>query len=80
MKTNNTIRDKKISSYELNRYFLSRKECQNNTYVRKRVIKVCRLFLKNNYIEKYMKEKILRVFIENNIIIPKKYLKLFYNN
>ena len=48
MKTNNTIRDKKISSYELNRYFLSRKECQNNTYVRKRVniMKTSYLFFK----------------------------------
>ena len=73
IKTNNTIYDKKIPSFELYRYYLVRKECQNNTYVRKRAIKVCKLFLKNNYIEKYMKEKILRVFIENNIIIPKKY-------
>jgi len=80
MKTNNTIRDKKISSYELDRYFLSRKECQNNTYVRKRVIKVCRSFLKNKYIEKYIKEKILQVFNEQNIKLSKHFLNKINNN
>jgi glycosyltransferase involved in cell wall biosynthesis len=69
IKTNNTLHDKKISSYELNRYFLNKKECQNNTYVRKSVIKVCRLFLENKYIKNYVKEKILQVLKEQNIIL-----------
>ena len=69
IKTNNNIYDKKISSYEFERYFLNKKECQNNTYVRKRAIKVCNMFLKNKYIEKYVKEKIEQFFQEQNIII-----------
>jgi hypothetical protein len=80
IKTNNTIHDKKISSYELNRYFLNKKECQNNTYVRKRVIKVCRSFLKNKYIEKYIKEKILQVFNQQNIKLSKHFLNKINNN
>lgn len=80
LKTNNTIHDKKISSFELDRYFLSRKECQNNTYVRKRVIRVCKLFLKNKYIEKYIKEKILQIFNEQNIILSKTFFNIINDN
>jgi len=74
IKTNNTINDKKISSFELERYFLNKKECQNNTYARKRIIKVCKLFLKNKYIENYTKKKILKFFHEYNI----EYKKTFH--
>ena len=40
IKTNDTIDDKKIASFEMNLYFFRKKECQNNTYIRERMIKV----------------------------------------
>ena len=68
IKTNNTIHDKKIASFELDRYFLNKDECKNNTYIKRRAIKICKLFLRNKYIEKYVKTKILHILFEQNII------------
>ena len=83
IKTNNTIRDKKIASYELDRYFFQKEECKNNTYSRKRAIKICKLFLKNEYIENYVKSKILKVLSTEKIIYSYKMKKgkyiLYYN-
>lgn len=58
-KTKNNFYDKKISSFELDRYFLNH-ECINNTFIRKRAIKVCKLFIKNKYIEINIKTRILK--------------------
>ena len=58
IKTNNTILDKKIPSFELNSYFLNH-TCRNNTYVREKGISICKQFLENKYIEKNIKDKIL---------------------
>ena len=57
-KTNNTILDKKIPSFELNSYFLNH-ICSNNTYVREKGISICKQFLENKYIRKDIKDKIL---------------------
>lgn len=67
IKTNNSILDKKIASFEIDKYFFKKKVCQNNTYVRQRMIKVCKLFLINKYIEKYVKERIMDIFKKLNI-------------
>ena len=57
IKTNNTIKDKKIASFELEEWFLNNK-CRNNTFIRKKGIDVCNLFLGNEYIENDIKNKI----------------------
>ena len=57
VKTNNTIEDKKIASYELNNWYLNH-SCRNNKYIKKRGINVCKLFLKNEFIEKEIKNNI----------------------
>ena len=66
IKTNNTILDKKIPSHELNNYFLNN-PCINNLYVKEEFIKICKQFLKSEYIEKELKDKILIFFKFNNI-------------
>ena len=58
IKTNNTILDKKIPSFELNSYFLNH-PCRNNAYVKEKGINICKQFLENIYIEKNIKDKIL---------------------
>lgn len=68
IKSNNTIQDKKIASFEMERYFFNRSECQNNYYIRKRAIKVCKLFLKNKYIEDYVKKRIINIFEKLSIV------------
>ena len=75
--TNNSVLDKQISSFELEKYFFLKKQCLNNTYVRKRAIKVCKLFLKNKYIDKYVKVKILKFFNESNIIFGKYFYRKY---
>ena len=55
--TNNTIRDKKIASYELKARYLNH-ECKNNQFTRERGIYTCKLYLKNDYIEKDVKNEI----------------------
>ena len=56
--TNNTIFDKKIASFELDEWFLKSNDCRNNSFVREDAIKVCNLFLQNEYIESQIKNKI----------------------
>ena len=56
-KTKNTIKDKRIASYELNNWYLNH-ECINNTFIQERAKNVCKLFLDNEYIEKDVKENI----------------------
>jgi len=58
IKTNNEINDKRIASSELKIWFLDHK-CRNNSYIRERAINVLELFLKNDYIEKEVKNEIL---------------------
>ena len=58
MKTNNDIIDKKIPSFELKKHFLKDK-CKYNQNIRERAIKILELFLRNDYIEKEIKNEIL---------------------
>ena len=67
MKTNDTVQDKKIASFELNRWYL--KECRENQYVRERGVMLCKLFLNNKYIENGVKKKILNFMDEINEMI-----------
>ena len=57
-KTKDTVNDKRIASYELNNWYLKNK-CNNNTFIRKRAKKVCKLFLENHFIEQDVKKQIL---------------------
>jgi len=57
-KTNNEINDKRIASFELTQYFL-KNFCRYNDYIRERALNVLKLFLKNDYIEKEVKNEIL---------------------
>ena len=65
MKTNDTINDKKIASYELRNWYLNN-PCRNNTYVKERGRNVCKLFLENKYITEDVKKDI-NSFLEKNI-------------
>ena len=65
LKTNNSIVDKKIASYELNTWFLEHK-CRNNSFIQEKAKKICLLFLKNKYIEKHIKKQILDFFKSQN--------------
>lgn len=58
MKTNNDTIDKKIPSLELKKHFLKDK-CKHNKIIRERALKVLELFLKNEFIEKEIKNEIL---------------------
>ena len=58
IKTNNDIIDKIIPSLDLKDFFLKH-ECRYNNYIRKRAIKVLKLFLRNDYIKKEIKNEIL---------------------
>ena len=66
MKTTNTIKDKKIASFELKKWYLDN-DCRNNTFIRKRAKKVCELFLKNKFIENKIKDEINN-FLNNRTI------------
>ena len=57
-KTKDTVKDKRIASFELNNYYLKNK-CNNNTFIRKRAKNVCKLFLENHFIEQDVKQQIL---------------------
>ena len=66
--TKNSIKDKRIASFELNNWYLKH-ECNNNTFIRERAKNVCNLFLQNQFIEKEVKDKIalfLKKTNENN--------------
>ena len=56
-KTNNDAIDKKIPSLELKAWFLKH-YCRYNKYIREKAINVLRLFLRNNYIKKELKNEI----------------------
>jgi glycosyltransferase involved in cell wall biosynthesis len=56
-RTNNSVEDKRIASYELQNWFLNN-NCKNNTFIQERAINVCKSFLENQYIEKEVKDKI----------------------
>ena len=58
IKTNNNIIDKNIPSRELKVYFLKNK-CRFNKNIKKRAIKVLKLFLRNDYIKNGIKKEIL---------------------
>ena len=60
--TNNTIFDKKIASFELDEWFLNSNDCRNNSFIREDAIKICNLFLQNEYIESQIKNKI-KIFL-----------------
>ena len=62
IKTKNNIIDKKIPSLELKKHFLKNK-CKYNKIIRERALKVLELFLKNEFIEKEIKNEIL-VFLK----------------
>ena len=62
MKTNNTVYDKQIASYELNKYLNS--YCRNNIYVREKNIKICKSFLDNKNIENRIKGKIFSFLLD----------------
>ena len=57
-RTNNTVKDKRIASYELKNWFLNH-QCKNNTFIQERAKYVCKLFLENQYIEQEVKDKII---------------------
>ena len=67
MKTNNTIKDKKIASYELKKWYFNNDKCVHNTFIKKRAKRLCFLFLKNEYIEVQVKKEI-RNFLNNKSI------------
>ena len=58
IKTHNDIDDKRIPSFELKRY-LKKQKCKYNKNIRKKDIKVLKLFLRNDYIQKELKNDIL---------------------
>ena len=66
IKTKNDIIDKKIASFELNKWFLKH-PCRYNKYIRERAINILELYLRNQYIEKEIKNEILTFFKEKNI-------------
>ena len=66
MKTNNTIKDKKIASFELKKWYFENK-CRNNSFIKEKAKNVCKLFLKNEYIEDQMKKEIQN-FLNNKTI------------
>lgn len=63
-KTNNDIIDKKIPSLELKKHFLKNK-CKHNKIIRKRALKVLKLFLRNDFIGTEIKNEIL-LFLKRN--------------
>ena len=57
-KTNSTIEDKKIASFELNKTILNNYKCKYNINLKEQIINLCKLFLDNNYIEEKIKNEI----------------------
>lgn len=55
--TNNTFKDKKIAFYSFNKWFLNY-FCRNYTVVQNKAINISKLYLKNEYISKFDKNKI----------------------
>lgn len=67
IKTNNDSIDKKIPSLELKKHFLYNNKCKYNKVIRKRALKVLELFLRNDFIEKEIKNEIL-IFLKRSKI------------
>jgi glycosyltransferase involved in cell wall biosynthesis len=67
IKTDDTIIDKKIASYELERWVLTR-ECKNNELIKERSKEVFNLFINNKYIENKIKKKLLCLMHNQNFI------------
>ena len=65
LNTENNKIDKKIASYEFKRYYLKHR-CRNNSFVRDYAKNISRLFLKNKYIDKQIKEQIISLFYNNS--------------
>ena len=57
-KTNSTIYDKKIASFELKNIILSNDNCKFNPNFKENLINLCKMFLENNYIEETIKNEI----------------------
>jgi glycosyltransferase involved in cell wall biosynthesis len=74
MKSNNDIYEKKIPSFELKKHFLKH-QCRYNKKIRKRALKVLKLFLRNNYIKKEIKNEILVFLNETRQNIRKNSMK-----
>ena len=64
--TNNTVFDKRIASFELDEWLLKNNRCRNNTFIREDAIKICNLFLQNEYIKSEIKNKIKIFLNETN--------------
>ena len=60
--TKNTVIDKRIATLEFNNWYFYN-GCADNEFIKERGIKVCKLFLKNKYIEKFQK-KIIKKFLD----------------
>ena len=57
IKTYNNTYDKQIALFELKRFYINHK-CKNNTFIKKKGINLCKLFLENKYILKIKKNLI----------------------
>ena len=65
IKSDNNYEDKKVASFAIEIFFLNHK-CRRNMLIREEAIKVCKLFLENEYIEKRVKDRINSFLIEAN--------------
>ena len=61
--TKNTVIDKRIATIEFNNWYFYN-GCADNEFIKERGIKVCKLFLKNKYIEKFQKKIIKKLLDE----------------
>ena len=57
MKTEDNISDKKIPSFLIKKYLLNHR-CRNNSFIKNKAIDVCKLFMKNKYIDLQLKNEI----------------------
>ena len=57
-KTNSTIYDKKIASFELKNIILNNDNCKFNPNFKENLINLCKMILENNYIEETIKNEI----------------------
>ena len=71
-KTKNNFEEKKFASFEMNNYLLKKKCFENEIYRKKEVLEVFELFLKNEYIDNKLKNKIHKYINKIN----EKYLNL----
>ena len=64
-KTDNSFEDKKFASYAMNNYLLY-ESCKKDIDIKNEVNEVCELFLKNEYIDNKLKDKINKYLNEIN--------------